>query len=364
MTLDAIVGCYRRGGNPFRITGCGSNNGENMIHSASLINHPFGDPGVYVDFKYRKEAFLFDLGDLHLLPPRKLLKIDFIFVSHTHMDHFIGFDHLLRISLGRDRRIHLYGPPGFLKNVEDKLSAYTWNLVANYTNEFELLVTEVHPGERISRRYRCRDAFTPEGEERTTFDGMLVQGDFFSVRAAFLDHDTPCLAFRFEEKTRINIKKNVLREMGLPTGAWLQELKTRIVKGEPDETPIRVWWRGADGRREETTMPLGVLRQKAVKITPGEIVAYVTDALASEENARRIVEIAAESELLFIEAPFLDADADIAARKHHLTAKQAGVLARAAGAKRIVLFHFSPKYKGMEDLLVREALEAFEAESR
>ncbi len=334
-----------------------------MIHSASLINDPFGDPGVYVDFKYRKEAFLFDLGDLHLLPPRKLLKIDSIFVSHTHMDHFIGFDHLLRISLGRDRRIHLYGPPSFLKNVEDKLSAYTWNLVGNYTNEFELLVTEVHPGERISRRYRCRDAFKPEGEERAGYDGTLVQGDFYSVKAAFLDHDTPCLAFRFEEKTRINIKKNVLREMGLPTGAWLQELKTHIMKGGPDDLPVRVWWRGTDGHREEKTVPLGVLREKAVKVTPGEIVSYVTDAVASEENGRRIVEIAAGSELLLIEATFLHADADTAARKHHLTAKQAGMLARKAGAKRVILFHFSPKYKGKGELLVREAMEAFRAES-
>ena len=335
-----------------------------MIHSASLINDPFGDPGVYVDFKYRNEAFLFDLGDLHPLPPRKLLKIDYIFVSHTHMDHFIGFDHLLRISLGRDRRIHLYGPPSFLKNVEDKLSSYTWNLVGNYTNEFELLVTEVHPGERISRRYRCRDAFKPEGEERVNHDGTLVEGDFFSVKAAFLDHDTPCLAFRFEEKTRINIKKNVLREMGLPTGAWLQELKMYIMKGEPDTLPVQVWWRGADGRKEEKTVPLGILREKAVKITPGQIVSYVTDAVASDENERRIVEIAAGAELLFIEATFLDADADTAARKHHLTAKQAGMLAMKAGAKRIVLFHFSPKYKGSEELLIREAMEAFQTESR
>ncbi len=334
-----------------------------MIHSASLINDPFGDPGVYVDFKYRREAFLFDLGDLHVLPPRKLLKIDFIFVSHTHMDHFIGFDHLLRISLGRDRRIRLFGPPSFLRNVEDKLSAYTWNLVGNYTNEFELLVTEVHPEELITRRFRCRDAFRPEGEERAAFDGTLVRGEFFSVKAAFLDHDTPCLAFRFEEKTRINIKKNVLREMGLATGAWLQELKSRIVEGGPDDLPVLVWWRGPAGR-EETTVPLGILREKAVKITPGEVVVYVTDALASEENMHRIVEVAAGAELLFIEAPFLDADADTAMRKHHLTAKQAGMLARKAGAKRVVLFHFSPKYKGAEGLLVREALEAFQAESR
>lgn len=335
-----------------------------MIHSATLVNDPFGDPGVYVDFRYRREAFLFDLGDIHLLPPRKLLKIDYIFVSHTHMDHFIGFDHLLRISLGRDRRIHLYGPPNFLRNVEDKLHSYTWNLVANYTNNFELVVTEVHPEETISRRYRCRNAFLPEDEERAACDGTLVQGDFFSVRSALLDHGTPCLAFRFEEKTRINIKKNVLREMGLPTGAWLQELKAHIVKDEPDDLPVRVWWRGGDGRREEKIIPLGVLRHEAVKITPGQIVSYVTDALSSEENARRIVELAAGAEPLFIEAPFLDADADTATRKCHLTARQAGLLARQAGAKRLVVFHFSPKYTGRGELLNDEAQNAFRGASR
>ncbi|MHB9098970.1 MAG: ribonuclease Z [Syntrophales bacterium] len=331
-----------------------------MIHSATLVNDPFGDPGVYVDFRYRREAFLFDLGDIRLLPPRKLLKIDYIFVSHTHMDHFIGFDHLLRISLGRDRRIHLYGPPNFLQNVEDKLHSYTWNLVANYTNNFELLVTEVHPEQTISRRYRCRNAFLPEGEERAACDGTLVHGDFFSVRSALLDHGTSCLAFRFEEKTRINIKKNVLREMGLPTGAWLQELKAHIARGEPDDLPVRVWWRGNDGLREERTMPLGVLRHEAVKITPGQIVSYVTDALYNEENARRIVEIAAGAELVFIEAPFLHADAGTAARKYHLTARQAGMLARHAGAKRLVVFHFSPKYTGRGNLLINEAMNAFQ----
>ena len=145
-----------------------------MIHSASLINDPFGDPGVYVDFKYRREAFLFDLGDFHRLPSRKLLKIDYIFVSHTHMDHFIGFDHLLRISLGRDRRIHLYGPPHFLQNVEDKLRSYTWNLVANYTNDFELLVTEIHP------QYKSADS-TVAGmpSSRRMRNGRIVTGLWF-----------------------------------------------------------------------------------------------------------------------------------------------------------------------------------------
>jgi ribonuclease Z len=175
-----------------------------------------------------------------------------------------------------------------------------------------------------------------------------------------LDHDTPCLAFSFEEATRINIKKNVLREMGLSTGAWLLELKTHIVKKEPDDFPVRASWRDIDGRRVEKIVSLGLLRQRAVKITPGQKISYITDALYSEENVRRILELSAGSELMFIEAPFLHEDVLNAAQKYHLTARQAGMLARQAGAKRMVLFHFSPKYKKAPDELNQEAMHAFQ----
>ena len=111
---------------------------------------------------------------------------------------------------------------------------------------------------------------------------------------------------------------------------------------------------------EEEIVPLGILREKAVKITPGQKISYVTDALYSEENARRIIELGAGSEVMFIEAPFLHEDVDSAARKYHLTARQAGMLAKKAGAKRMVLFHFSPKYKGEGDVLNKEAMDAFQ----
>jgi len=196
------------------------------MYSTSLVNDPFGDPGVYVECKYRREAVLFDLGDLHLLPPRKLLKIDYIFVSHTHMDHFIGFDLLLRLCLGRDKHLHIFGPPGFLQHLEHKLMAYTWNLVENYTNDFTIIATEVHPHTQTTKRYCCRTAFQPEiVEEGRAFDGVLVETRFFSVRSVFLDHLIPCLAFRFEERQRFNVLKTVLQEMDLPTGAWLTVLK-------------------------------------------------------------------------------------------------------------------------------------------
>lgn len=94
-----------------------------------LVNDPFGDPALFVDFLFERRALLFDLGDIHALPPRKLLRVSDIFVSHCHMDHFMDFDWFLRICLGRERNVRLYGPPGFLDRVQAKLSAYTWNLV-------------------------------------------------------------------------------------------------------------------------------------------------------------------------------------------------------------------------------------------
>lgn len=325
----------------------------------SLINGPFDDPGVYVDFLFERRAILFDLGDLSHLPARKLLRISHVFVSHTHVDHFIGFDHLTRICLGRDKRLHLFGPPGFIGQVGHRLAGYTWNLVGNYPTDFTIVATEVHPDSRAySAEFHCMKGFMQEQErEETVTDGILFEDEAFLIRVAFLDHGTPCLAFAMEEKNHVNIMKNRLDALGLPTGLWLAELKRQVLRDAPDDAPFLAWWKEGE-RIMEREFTLGWLKNEILQIVPGQKIAYVTDTGFTRGNAEKIVGLIQGTDCLFIETTFLDKDAERAAERSHLTARQAGCLAGKAGVGKVIPFHFSPKYRGMEALLLQEVEES------
>ena len=330
-----------------------------LLHSR-LVNPPFGDPGVYVGFMFERRGLLFDLGDLQPLSDRKLLRVGNVFVSHTHMDHFTGFDRLVKIFLGREKTLHLFGPPGFIERVSHKLAAYTWNLVGTFSTDFTLVVGEFGADGTLTRaRLRCRAAFQPERlDPMATRNGVLVDEANYRVRAAALDHGIPCLGFAVEEHRHVNVWKNRVEAMGFRVGPWLRELKQAILRDDPDETPFRVWWRD-DGTAREAVHTLGELKAELTQIVPGQKIAYVTDAAWSEDNRAAIVALARDADLFYIEAPFLDEDAELAARKRHLTAAQAGRLAREAGAKRMIPFHFSPRYSDREEALRDEAEAAF-----
>jgi ribonuclease Z len=330
-----------------------------QFHPA-LVNEPFGDPGVYVDCLFEKRAVLFDLGDIAALAPRKIMRLTDVFVSHTHMDHFMGFDWLLRLRLGRDLKLRLCGPPGFLDQVEHRLAAYTWNLVENYDTDFALEVMEVDPSGGARRAvFHCKQAFRRQEERAFPLqDGVLLDEESFLVRGAHLDHKIPCLAFALEEKEHLNVWKNRLDEMGLPTGPWLQDVKRAVRAGLPDDTSIRAWWReGTVGH--ERFLSLGEIKEKILQIVPGQKIAYVTDVVYHEDNARRIEALAKNADVLFIETPFLERDAERAASRYHLTARQAGTLARRAGVKTVVPFHFSPRYDDRGEQLRHEMAQAF-----
>jgi ribonuclease Z len=329
-----------------------------------LVNGPFDDPVLFIPLMFESRAVIFDLGEIYSLSTRDVLKISHVFVSHTHMDHFVGFDRLLRALLGREKTVYLYGPKGFIKNVEGKLAGYTWNLVAHYESALALEVTEVLPDQLIKKRYHCQAGFTSQSTPtQAPFGGVLHQEPAFQVSAVILDHGIPSLGFSIKERFHVNIKKDALRMLGMQVGPWLGRLKEALYRRDPPESEFEAEVATGPGKDKikRKKFTLGDLADNIAVITPGQKVAYVTDAAYSHENVGKIVALARDADHLFIEAVFLEKDREIAQKKLHLTARQAGLIAARACVKRFTIFQFSPRYTDKGHLLAEEAMQAFGA---
>lgn len=326
----------------------------------TLVNDPFDDPGIYVDLAFERRALLFDLGDIGRLAPRKLLRISDVFVTHRHMDHFAGFDQLLRRLLGREKTLNLYGPAGMIDAVGHKLAAYTWNLIDGYDGNLRYCVREIDDAGRVSSAEFCGRGRFEKSQDATcqANDDVILKEGNLQVRAITLDHGVPVLAFALEERAQINVWRNKVEAMGLAVGPWLRAFKEAILSGAGDDAPISVVW--ADHRTASPcALPLGLLKREIMQIAAGRKIAYVVDCAFIDANIEKIVRLAKGADTLFIEATFLDADAAAAAQRRHLTARQAGTLARLAAVKRLVTLHYSPRYRGQGDRLAQEAQEAF-----
>jgi ribonuclease Z len=328
-----------------------------------LVNEAFGDPGLYVDFRDERRALLFDLGDIAALPPRKLMRLSHVFVTHTHMDHFAGFDRLLAVVLGRKPCVALFGGPDFVAQVEHKLRAYTWNVVHRY-DELALDVCEIGiDGRGQCARFSTRTNFVRESSCSFELPDDVVHDEAtFRVRARFVDHDVPCLAYAIEEKAHVNVAKDRLEALGVSTGAWLRDLKHAVLTGAPESTPIQVQWRDRDGDHAMTRQ-VGELTHLILDIARGQRIGYATDLRYTEENVRTLADLFADVDMLFIESVFLDEDVGHAARKNHLTAGQAGRIAHLARARAVRPFHFSPRYEGRAAELVAEIERAWSGAS-
>jgi len=325
-----------------------------------LVNGAFGDPGLYIDFRDERRALLFDLGDITALPPRKLMRLSHVFVTHAHMDHFAGFDHLLRVVLGRKTGIALFGGPQFIAQVEHKLRAYSWNVVQRYEVELTIDVHEIGTdGRGQCARFSSRTGFARTDPVPFQWrDDILHEEPLLRVRGRFVDHGIPCIAYAIEEKARVKVDKDRLVALGFSTGAWLRDLKQAIITAAPADTPIGMQWRDRQGDHA-MTRTVGELRHLALDVVPGQRIGYVTDLRYTEANVDTLVRLLADVDVLFIESVFLQEDAAHAAKKNHLTAQQAGEIARQVRARALVPFHFSPRYEGRETALIAQALSAW-----
>ena len=313
----------------------------------SLVNGPFEDPALFVRILREKRAFLFDIGNISRLGPGDLQKITDVFVTHTHIDHFIGFDMLVRALLRRETPLKVYGPSNITDCVEGKLKGYTWNLIKEYPLKIEVCC--VDKNRIISSSFYAKNSFQRKENYRAEFSGTLLKESLCTVKAVQLEHQIPCLAFSIEEEFHINIDKALLNEMGLPVGPWLSELKKAIREQRPGETEFII---------SQRRYALEELRDIAT-ITRGQKISYVTDVALTDKNIGKIIEFVSDSDVFYCEAYFLDKDLDRALKRFHLTAKTAGRIAREAGVKHLAVMHFSPKYRNQVKSPAEEAMEEF-----
>jgi ribonuclease Z len=336
----------------------------NPSFSSYLVNDCFGDPGVYVEVRWSKRALLFDLGQNDALGTTRLLRASDVFISHTHMDHFIGFDAIVRVALGRGKTLRLYGPPGLIDNVNGKLHGYTWNLVDGYPLTIE--VREFFPEAFRYATFQAANGFRPSDPtvHPLPVDGptgvfTVLEDPMFTVKAVALNHRIPSFAYALEERFHINVNKQKLHDAGLPVGGWLKDVKHYLWQGKPEEFRFTAVLFD-EHRRMEREFVLGDFARRFLTITRGQKLGYVVDARYDEDNEARVVALVKYADLFYCESPYLDIDAEKARDRYHLTARQAGIMARKAGVRDLIVFHFSPRYTGQGEAIEQEAQDAFQ----
>jgi ribonuclease Z len=264
----------------------------------------------------RGEVWLFDCGEgtQHQLlrSDLNISQIRRVFITHMHGDHVYGLMGLLATCgmSGHARGIDVYGPRGLAEFVRD---------VSRATQQQASYPLEVH----------------------TVEPGVIFEDDEYAVACAPLKHRLPAFGYRVTEKDRPgHFDAGRAQELGIPPGPLYGKLK----RGERVTLD--------DGRTFEGSEFCG-------PDLKGRVVAYCTDTI----YCRTAVELARGADLLIHEATFADADEGLAVRSTHSTAAMAARVAREAGARRLLITHFSPRYfpgnqTEPEDLL-REARAVF-----
>ncbi|MCX7770920.1 MAG: MBL fold metallo-hydrolase [Proteobacteria bacterium] len=312
-----------------------------------FVNDPHQDPGLLIKLFGRKDFFIIDLGDISRLTVKTILKISRVFITHTHIDHFFGFDGLLRTSLSKKEPIHIYGPKGIIKNVYGKLLGYTWNLITEYP-----ISINVH---EISKNFITTYLFSAQKKFKKIFvskeeitNSIIYEDQEIIIKAIELDHKIPVLAYYLKEKKRVNVKKDVLNELCLKPGPWLSDLKKIVISdAKLEDTLIKI--------PDYGEMLASELAKKLLIIKEGESIVYITDIVYSKKNLSKITNYFKEPDILFCEAFFTTEDINRAKERYHLTAKQAREISEMIRAKKLIIFHFSPRYKGNFSKIYEEA---------
>lgn len=234
-------------------------------------------------------------------------RIHHIYISHLHGDHVFGLFGLLSSlgMLGRKVPLYLYGPPA-LKELMDTYNKFFGPLP--YTLEIQ--------------------AVSKDG-------GLIYENDKLTVTAIPLKHRIPTFGYLFREKEwPLNVRKEKIASLGLGIADLVMVKRGEdYVSGSGKVIP-----------NQKLTLPPYRTRSYA----------YLSDTLYDSALAEKVKDV----DLLFHEATFASKDNKLASQTMHSTAAQAAELARLAGVRKLLIGHFSTRYKD-PGLLEKEAREVF-----
>ena len=258
------------------------------------------------------DTFLIDCGEGTQLQMTKYKirrsKINSIFISHLHGDHYFGLIGLLTSMslLNRTHDLHLYGPP-FLKQIIDMQLE-----VADTVLSFKL---HFHP---------------------LTEEGIIADENKFTVHCFSMQHRIECWGFLFRQKKKPR-SIDPIRAKSYEIPASFYE---KLQSGDDYITS-----KGTIIPNEEVT----------IANTPMKSYAYCADTIFDETICEKIQGV----DLLYHETTYLKNAADKAAARFHCTTEQAGTIAKKAAAKKLLIGHFSSRYELLDEFLA-ETLEVFE----
>ncbi len=292
---------------------------------------PFDDPALLVTPTNSDHALLLDCGTLHGLKTRDLQKVRWLFLSHLHIDHLIGFDHLLRVRLFSSIPLTVYGPPGTLAVLAHRLQGYAWNLTSG--SPFVVRVFELG-SDSPSSQFRCHDSFVASSikdlGEAPEPDGTVRLAKDLFVTSHPVEHGVPCLAYRVNREFPPKFSLETAQSLGLTPGPWVKNL----ISGEP----VRCLVEGQE--RDESWLSAQLLsppRQYGL--------GFLTDTKLNPALSAQLADFFCGVDLLCSEAAYLDGEAEMAEKNLHMTTTQVASLAQACETRELRLFHFSRRHQ-------------------
>ncbi len=252
-----------------------------------------------LQFDQQSAFWLFDCGEgtqqQMMRSPLRLSQLQYVFISHLHGDHFFGLPGMLAsrsLQYSAETPVTVFGPPGLQRFMQTTFE------VSGSQLGYPLTIQEVKPG-------------------------LVYEDERFVVTCLPLIHRIASFGYAVVEKDQPgHFDVETAQQMGIQAGPLYGRLK----------------------RGETITLPDGRTVNGAELVGPpvtGRKVVYCCDTIFCKNS----IQLARQADVLVHEATYAGEDLELAVRGGHSTATQAAEVARQAGAKALVMTHFSSRYE-------------------